>query len=195
MLYISSAYSQDSIGSKQANAFFDNVYLNCNYSPLYYTNFPKEYNSFHNVKVGGALFHSISSNYKIGIGITLAEYEFYYEKTPSGIYEFPVSDGTQIHRLSHGISFVNRFLFFKNFYADIAIQGNVNSMYKKYYLDFLNDKRYEENVIPSFKYRNPSFYLDMSIGYRFLELQLSSMIYDEQTFVPFFLGMGFQYKL
>jgi hypothetical protein len=199
IFYISSAYSQDSIGGKHANAFFDNVYLSCNYSPLFITSMPDNAFNHQKVELGGTFFHSFSSNYQLGLVLNLFDFMHYRDIIDGDIipqqYDPRFLVNNSYSRLEHEIGIKNRLYLFKDLFADISLGYTFCSLYRtdsKTY--FFNKKATSQNMFFD-KRSEPISFIDFSLGYKFLNITYSIKNTSASLGMENYVGIGFQFKL
>ena len=199
ILYISSAYSQDSIGGKHTSVFFDNMYLNCNYSPLFITSVPNNAFNHQKVELGGTFLHSFSSNYQLGLVLNLFDFMHYRDIIDGDIipqqYDPRFLYNNSYSRLEHEIGIKNRLYLFKDLFADISLGYTFCSLYRidsKTY--FFNDKAFPQNVLIDNR-SEPKSFIDFSVGYKFFNITYSVNNIQTRIGMENYVGIGLQFKL
>lgn len=199
ILYISSAYSQDSIGSKHANAFFDNVYLNCNYSPMMLTNVPRQKFSHQKLELGGTFLHSFSSKYQLGLLVNLVDFTKYKDNTSYSNIHPPEYDprnfDNSFSRLEHEIGIKNRLHFNKDLFADISLGYTFCSIYRTASETHYFYKKVDYQYLPILNNFAPSTFIDFSLGFKWISIRYSIKNTKAGLGIENYVGIGLQFKL
>lgn len=199
IFYISSTYSQDSIGSTHSSAFFDNVYLNCNYSPLFITNVPDNAFNHQKFELGGTFLHSFSSKYQLGLLVNLVDFTNYKDNTSYSNISPPEYDprnfDNSFSRLEHEIGIKNRFYFTKDFFADISLGYTFCSMYRTVSETQYFYRKVDYQYLPILNNFAPSTFIDYSLGFKWITIRYSIKNTKAGFGMENYVGIGLQFKL